>query len=97
FSRDWSSDVCSSDLSGTDSYFFRTENNSSSENIFEETQYNEDGFNIVPADFKRFRINVDFSQGEFYTRQLLMNFHHTATDGFDYGLEAKGDFTQNSD
>jgi len=83
--------------SGTDSYFFRTENNSSSENIFEETQYNEDGFNIVPADFKRFRINVDFSQGEFYTRQLLMNFHHTATDGFDYGLEAKGDFTQNSD
>src|SRR5690606_18690454 len=47
--------------------------------------------------FKRFRINVDFSQGEFYTRQLLMNFHHTATDGFDYGLEAKTKFSENSD
>src|SRR5690606_26215595 len=83
--------------SGANSYFFRTADASSTEDTIEETEYNEYGLNIVPADFKRFRINVDFSQGEFYTRQLLMNFHHTATDGFDYGLEAKGDFTQNSD
>lgn len=83
--------------SGTDSEFFRTADTSSTEDTIEEIEYTEDGLNIVPADYKRFRINVDFSQGEFYTRQLLMNFHHTATDGFDYGLEAKGDFTQNSD
>ncbi len=82
--------------SGADSYFFRTLNNNT-ENTSEETLYNEDGFNIVPSDFKRFRINIDFSENEFYTRQLLMNFHHTATDDFDYGLEAKGDSTQNSD
>lgn len=83
--------------SGADSYFFRTGNTNDNENTLNETEYNEDGLNIVPTDFKRFRINVDFSENEFYTRQLLMNFHHTATDGYDYGLEAKGDITQNSD
>lgn len=83
--------------SGANSYFFRTADASSTEDTIEETEYNEYGLNIVPADFKRFRINVDFSQGEFYTRQLLMNFHHTATDGFDYGLEAKTKFSENSD
>ncbi|MCX7550427.1 T9SS sorting signal type C domain-containing protein [Xanthomarina sp. F2636L] len=83
--------------SGTNSEFFRTVDSSGTEDTIEETEYTEDGLNIVPADFKRFRINVDFSQGEFYTRQLLMNFHHTATDGFDYGLEAKTKFSENSD
>lgn len=83
--------------SGTDSYFFRTGITNGNENTLNETEYNEDGLNIVPTDFKRFRINVDFADNEFYTRQLLMNFHHTATDGFDYGLEAEGDITQNSD
>ncbi|MEH6537497.1 MAG: T9SS type A sorting domain-containing protein [Psychroserpens sp.] len=76
--------------SGTNSSFFRlSETNSSS---FNETDYTEEGYNIVPEDCKRFRINVGFDNNgiESYTRQLLMNFHHTATDGFDYGLEAKG-------
>lgn len=75
--------------SGADSEFFRTSETSS--NTYTESQYNEDGFNIVPDDFKRFRINVGFNNNgnESYSRQLLMNFHHTATDGFDYGLEAK--------
>ncbi|WP_417873407.1 T9SS type A sorting domain-containing protein [Xanthomarina gelatinilytica] len=83
--------------SGTDSEFFRTADTSSTEDTIEEIEYTEDGLNIVPADYKRFRINVDFSENEFYTRQLLMNFHHTATDGFDYGLEAKTKFSENSD
>jgi hypothetical protein len=78
--------------SGADSYFFRNNSNStvSDNSTINETQYDENGNNIVPEDFKRFRINVDFNynNGE-YTRQLLMNFHHTATDGFDYGLEGK--------
>ncbi|PWI31655.1 hypothetical protein DI383_03020 [Flavobacteriaceae bacterium LYZ1037] len=73
--------------SDPNSEFFRTENTNNVVS-FQESEYNENGLNIVPKDFKRFRINVDFSQGEFFTRQLLMNFHHTATDGFDYGLEA---------
>jgi hypothetical protein len=46
---------------------------------------NEDIFNQLPENFKRFRINVDFN--DLYTRQLVQNFHHTATDGFDRGLE----------
>ncbi|MCX7547668.1 T9SS type A sorting domain-containing protein [Xanthomarina sp. F1114] len=75
--------------SGADSEFFRTSETSS--NTYNESQYNEDGYNIVSEDYKRFRINVGFNNNgnESYSRQLLMNFHHTATDGFDYGLEAK--------
>ncbi|SFN82095.1 Por secretion system C-terminal sorting domain-containing protein [Bizionia echini] len=82
--------------SGTDSYFFRNQLDEN-EQTTDETIYNEDGFNIVPADFKRFRINVDFTENELYTRQLLMNFHNSATDGFDYGLEGKGDIPLASD
>ncbi|MFD2824736.1 T9SS type A sorting domain-containing protein [Lacinutrix iliipiscaria] len=75
--------------SGSSSEFFRDSHDTSS--AFAETEYNEDGYNIVPEDFKRFRINVGFDNNgnESYIRQLLMNFHHTATDGFDYGLEAQ--------
>lgn len=79
--------------SGTDSEFFRTSTNTDTDtnNALPESRYNEDGNNIVPDDFKRFRINVGFDNNgnNSYTRQLLMNFHHTATDGFDYGLEAQ--------
>ena len=75
------------------SYFFRNNNSSENQNTtVNETQYDEFGNSIVPNDFKRFRINVDFNDNNSaYTRQLLMNFHSTATDGFDYGLEAKSD------
>jgi hypothetical protein len=67
------------------SEFFRQQQNNSSRTNY--IQYNEDGLQIVPEDYKRFRINVDFN--ETYTRQLLQNFHHTATEGKDYGLESK--------
>lgn len=70
-----------------DTYFFRPSSQTpiyTSENPDDLDTY---GLNIVPDDFKRFRINVDFNNT--YTRQLLMNFHATATDGFDYGLEGK--------
>lgn len=61
----------------TDSFFFR--------NTEVGTPEDEDIFYQVPEDYKRFRINVDFN--DLYTRQLVHNFHHTATDGFDRGLE----------
>ena len=64
------------------SEFFRT---SSSEKTEATLSYSEDGLFIVPEDFKRFRLNIDFN--ETYTRQLLQNFHSTATPGEDYGLE----------
>lgn len=75
--------------SGSDSYFFRISNTiaNSSSNRTNDNTTNEYGLNIVPEDYKRFRINVIFN--DTYTRQLLQNFHTTATDGFDYGLEAK--------
>ena len=62
---------------GPDSFFFR--------NAEVVTPENDNPFYQVPEDHKRFRINVDFN--DLYTRQLLHNFHHTATDGFDRGLE----------
>lgn len=79
--------------SGADSEFFKTSSTKEETNIhtIPEARYTEDGYNIVPEDFKRFRINVGFdnNRNDSYTRQLLMNFHHTATAGFDYGLEAQ--------
>lgn len=50
-----------------------------------EASYNEYGLSIMPEDYKRFRINLDFN--ETYTRQLTQTFHHSATNGKDYGLE----------
>jgi hypothetical protein len=44
-------------------------------------------FSMVPADYKRFRLNIDFNNT--YTRQLVETFHSSATNGFDYGLESK--------
>lgn len=78
--------------SGANSYFFRNStNNASNETAgIVTSEFDESGNYIVPNDFKRFRINVDFNPNNSqFTKQLLMNFHHTATDGFDYGLEAK--------
>lgn len=62
---------------GPDSFFFR--------NADVVTPKNDNPFYQVPEDYKRFRINIDFN--DLYTRQLLHNFHNTATDGFDRGLE----------
>lgn len=71
------------------SEFFRPSNESQNQtNTNQSTsQYDENGNFIVPDDYKRFRVMVSFN--ELYTRELLANFHDTATDGFDYGLEAK--------
>ncbi len=44
-------------------------------------------FSIVPDDYKRFRLNIDFNNT--YTRQIVETFHNSATTGFDYGLESE--------
>ncbi|MEM5564915.1 T9SS type A sorting domain-containing protein [Psychroserpens sp. AS72] len=72
--------------SSGNSVFFRNDNENEANLDIPVTQYNELGLNIVPSDFKRFRLNINFNQD--FTRQLVQNFHNTATDGFDYGLEA---------
>lgn len=71
------------------SFFFRS-SSQNNDNTNETTgiQYQDNGLSVVPEDFKRFRINVDFTINESqYTRQLVLNFHNSATAGFDYGLE----------
>lgn len=82
--------------SGVDSFFFRGSGgkNDKSSTSSQQSNRNEYGA-IVPNDFKRFRINIDFDNT--YARQLLMNFHPTATDGFDYGLESPASGVLNSD
>jgi hypothetical protein len=84
------------------SIFFKTSNTKngklSSEESLEEQNlfsYNDKGFLIVPSDFKRFRINVDFN--DTYTRQLLHNFHDSTTEGKDYGFETELPSTLDSD
>ncbi|MBU2920576.1 T9SS type A sorting domain-containing protein [Winogradskyella psychrotolerans] len=76
-------------ISDGNSMFFRSANTqtSSEDSDSSELLYNEYGLNNVPQDHKRFRLNVTFNDQ--YTRQLLHNFHHSATPEFDYGLEAK--------
>lgn len=70
------------------SFFFRTNSTDSDTGETAGIQYQDNGLSIVPDDFKRFRVNVDFTVNEAqYTRQLVLNFHETATSGFDYGLE----------
>lgn len=72
-----------------DSEFFKTSsNNTNTEDTtlnYTEFQYNDEGFQILPQDYRRFRLNVDFNDE--VTRPLVANFHADATDGFDYGLE----------
>ena len=69
---------------GANSYFFRTTNDTDNSGL----PHQDNGLVIVPDDFKRFRLNVDFTVGSNqYTRQMVLNFHDTATMGFDYGLE----------
>ena len=76
--------------SGGSSYFF--EINNEHQNV---RSTNTEGLNQVPEGYMRFRINVDFN--DVYTRQLLMNFHDSATEGFDRGLESKHPSVINSD
>ncbi|SDI50583.1 T9SS type A sorting domain-containing protein [Winogradskyella thalassocola] len=84
-----------------DSYFFRSNSNDSNSSETTEPsgiQYQNNGLSIIPEDYKRFRINVDFSDDESqYTRQLVLNFHDSATAGFDYGLELIRTESYNSD
>ncbi|MDB9961452.1 T9SS type A sorting domain-containing protein [Oceanihabitans sp.] len=75
------------------SEFFRT--SEPSERANEEQRYTDDGLFIMPDDYKRFRLNLDFN--ETYTRQLAQTFHHTATAGEDYGLETRSPATLDSD
>lgn len=42
-------------------------------------------FRTPQNEYKRFRLNITLGNG--YTRQLLMNFNDSATNGFDYGME----------
>ncbi|WP_299526651.1 T9SS type A sorting domain-containing protein [Winogradskyella sp.] len=78
---------------GTDSFFFRTtltNNGMQMDSNTDQIQYQDNGLSIVPDDYKRFRVNVDFTVGNSqYTRQLVLNFHDTATLGYDRGLELK--------
>ncbi|MUU77452.1 T9SS type A sorting domain-containing protein [Winogradskyella endarachnes] len=84
-------------ISDGNSVFFRNVSNSASSKNMDSSEplYNEYGLNNVPDDFKRFRLNVTFNDQ--YTRQLLHNFHDSATPGFDYGLEAKSSSNTSSD
>lgn len=78
---------------GTESVFFRApliSNSSESATTQNQIQYQDNGLSIVPDDYKRFRVNVDFTVGENqYTRQLVLNFHESATLEHDRGLELK--------
>ncbi|MTE25909.1 T9SS type A sorting domain-containing protein [Winogradskyella ouciana] len=74
---------------GGNSIFFRNgSHNSAQESDNSQIIYQDNGLTIVPEDYKRFRINVDFTVNQSkYTRQLVLNFHDSATAGFDRGLE----------
>jgi len=82
-------------ISDGDSVFFRNATDQASNNEVNENIYDTYGLNIVPEDYKRFRLNVTFNDQ--YTRQLLQNFHYTATSDFDYGLEAKSPSNASTD
>ena len=76
--------------SAAESEFFRSASQNTNVNSNQDNsgiQYNDQGLSIVPSDFKRFRLNIDFN--DTYTRQLVQNFHYTATPNEDYGLESK--------
>jgi len=77
--------------SNANSIFYRNvvDNNISKDSLEQEEQFSftQEGFPKVPEDCKRFRVNIDFN--DLYTRQVAQTFHHTATKGFDYGLESK--------
>ncbi|WP_299127830.1 T9SS type A sorting domain-containing protein [uncultured Winogradskyella sp.] len=75
------------EIEGSNSFFFRS-GNSTRRSDDTDIAYQDNGLSLVPEDYKRFRINVDFTVNEAeYTRQVVLNFHDSATAGFDRGLE----------
>ncbi|WP_111684246.1 T9SS type A sorting domain-containing protein [Winogradskyella tangerina] len=81
---------------GASSSFFR--NSEGQNDNYDGFVYQDNGLVVVPSDYKRFRINVDFTVSENqYTRQMILNFHDTATMGFDYGLELSRSSNYESD
>ncbi|TXE19606.1 T9SS type A sorting domain-containing protein [Psychroserpens burtonensis] len=73
--------------SSSDSEFFRTSNENTNNNNSDASQYDENGYFLVSSDYKRFRFAASFNG--LYSREILANFHDTATNGFDYGMEGK--------
>ncbi|MFB9057551.1 T9SS type A sorting domain-containing protein [Mariniflexile ostreae] len=73
--------------SGGNSEFFRSSNVKNKSESQNALQNDNNNLQLIPEAYKRFRVNIDFN--DVYTRQLVHNFHDTATDGFDYGLESK--------
>lgn len=74
---------------GTQSYFFRGNSNyTNDDSDSDEIQFQDNGLPIVPDEYKRFRINVEFTvSGIKFVRQMLLNFHDSATFDHDRGLE----------
>jgi len=82
---------------GAQSVFFRN-NNSESSNSSEEIQFQDNGLPLVPEEYKRFRINVEFTVNSTnYVRQVLLNFNENATMSHDRGLELHRSDNLNSD
>lgn len=75
--------------SNPESEFFGIDNNGKDITLKNTINSTQETNNLpsIPSDYKRFRLNIDFN--DLYTRQLLQNFHESATDGFDYGLETR--------
>lgn len=67
----------------SNSEFFKNSNSKTDDNTI---KY-KNGYAVVPDDYERFRLNVNFNNT--YTRQLVETFHTSATLSFDYGLESK--------
>lgn len=76
---------------GAESVFFRGNTDEDIDKKSTTTHYvarQANGLSLVPSEYKRFRINVDFiSNATAFTRQLVLNFHDSATAGYDRGLE----------
>jgi hypothetical protein len=82
--------------SGSESAFFRNSDADTDEPVG--IQFQENGLSIVPLDYKRFRINVEFTVNESkYVRQMLLNFNDNATMSHDRGLELHRSSNLNSD
>lgn len=83
--RDYVKEAASvSEFFRTTTYASRPNDDGSPEQVL---SYNDNGLQIIPNDYKRFRLNIDFD--DTYTRQLVQTFHHTASPDKDYGLESK--------
>ena len=87
---------------GAQSNFFRNNDssisNDNSKSNNSEIQFQDNGLPIIPDDYMRFRINVEFTvDATKYVRQMLLNFHDNATMSHDRGLELHRSSNLNSD